>query len=144
MLESLVVRNTAIIISRAKGSIYDSEAGSCTRLARKTRLSLRCCPTANGYQPIRTSPTKIKKSKNTSSVPAVRVDPCERLDNHNTMYSSESQVIEEAPSASTSEMTRPSAVSTWPKTKPERADRASGTFADAESGVRASVESLWR
>ncbi len=142
MLESLVARNTIIIISQAKGGINESEAVSCTRLARKTRFFLQCCPTADGDQPIHTSPIKIRKSKNTSSIPAVRVHPCERLNNFNTMYSSESQVIKEAPSAPSSEMTQASAASKWPITKPTWAAWAAGTFADSEPGVRAIVESL--
>ncbi len=97
MLESLVAWNTIIIISRAKGGINESEPVSCTRLARKIRLSLHGCATTDGNQPMRTYVTMIRKSNNTSRVPAVRVHPYGRLDICNTMYSIESQDMEEAP-----------------------------------------------
>ncbi len=68
----------------------------------KDKTFLQRWPTADGGQPIRTSPIKIRKSKNTSSAPAVRVHACGRLDNCNEIYSSESHVMEEAPSDSSS------------------------------------------
>ncbi len=53
---------------------------------KKARLSLHRWLTAGGDQPMRTSSTKIRKSKNISSVPAVQVHPRGRLKNCNTMY----------------------------------------------------------
>ncbi len=144
-LESLVARNIIIIISRARGGINEREAASCTRLARKTRLSLQRWPTADGDQPIRTSPTKISKSKNTSSVPAVQMHACGRLDNCNEIYSRESHVMEEAPSASSSDIRRAISVPPCPKINPIRAARAdTETFVGAEPDARKSAEFPWR
>ncbi len=103
------------------------------RLARKTRLSLQCWSTVDGDQPISISPTKIRKSKNTSYVSAVRVHPCGRRENCNTMYSSESYIMEEAPFDSSSDIRRAISVPPRPKIKPIRAARTdTGTFVDAE------------
>ncbi len=61
---------------------------------------------------MRASPIKIRKSKNTSRDSEVGFQPCARFDNCNTMYSSESQVIEKATSASSSDMAQVSYVPT--------------------------------
>ena len=63
-------------------------------VGQKDKTSLQLWRTADGDQPIRTSPTKIRKSEDTASVPAVGVHPCGRLDNCNTMYSIERHVME--------------------------------------------------
>ena len=123
-LDSLLSRNGFILISRAKGGINEREAVLCTKLAWKARVSQQWWITADGDQPMRTSPTKIRKSKNTASVPAVRIHPCGRIDKCNTMYSSESQILEEAPSASSPDIKWVSSVPPWPKIKPIRAARA--------------------
>ncbi len=69
---------------------------------------------------MRISPARIRKSKNTSIAPAVRPDTCDRRENCNTVYSSESQVMEKAPSNSSSDTTRTSSVPTRPRTNPTR------------------------
>ena len=87
-------------------------------------------------QLMRISPTKTRESKNTSSVPAVRIDPRGRRDNCKTTNSTESQIMEEAPSASSSDTTRTSYVPTRPSTKPARAALADiGICLDAEPGA---------
>ncbi len=72
-------------------------------------------------QLMRLSPTKSRKSKNTSNVLAVRIDPRGKRDNCNTMYSRESHIMVEAPSASSSVITRTSSAPTRPSTKPTQA-----------------------
>ncbi len=113
---------------------WDQRTGGCLEYAvcQKDKTFPAMMAYGRGDQFIHTSPTKIKKSKNTSSVEAVRVHRCGRLDNCNTIYPSESHVMEEAPSASSSCIRRAISVSPRPKIKPTRAARVdTGTFVDA-------------
>ncbi len=85
MFVSLIVKKINVIISRTKGGIKDPEADSCTQFDRSMRLSLQWQLSVEDDQLMRISPTKTMKSKNTSSVPAMRIDTRGRRDDCNTM-----------------------------------------------------------
>ena len=136
MFASLIAKKKITIISRARGFIKAREGASSTRLARWMILSLQWWLTVEFDQLMRISPTRTKQSKNSSSVPAVLMDPRGRRGNRSTMHSSESQVMEGAPSTSPSDITRKISVPTQLRTMPTRAALADiGTSRDDESGA---------
>ncbi len=123
MFQSVIALKMIIIISRSRGGIRQGDPVSWTRFARMMRIDLHGSPTVECDDPILISATKVRKSKNTSSFPAVRVWPWGRWRKRNTICFNEMKMGDSSVSDPTSAIKQTSSAPARPRTKPNRAAR---------------------